>query len=318
MIQAVKRAIDRLIDRGIDRMMPYLRQEVLAQMGASNAALLEEIRRQRTEAPEWPRSVYLGECTALIKTVFNHWMFLDTRDRSLTPHLLFGGFWEDWIIHEIDRHIRPGMTVVDIGANCGFYTLFFADRVGPSGTVHAFEPNPRLNQMLSWSLSTNGFAQRTHLHGLAVGDREGRVNFRSLDRYHSVSSMFITDGSASALQDRAVDHAVDMASLDAVLGDAPIDIIKIDAEGAETQVIAGARNLLARNRDVKLIMEYAPPGMPGKIEEGVVLLQTLHDLGFHSYNIVAGKPLAPFSADEARSVEWAQLLLTRTPISHPS
>ena len=70
------------------------------------------------------------------------------------------------------EHVEPGMVILDVGANVGFYTLLFADRVGPAGRVHAFEPDP-----LSFGILSRRAARHANveIHQTAVGDRTGTI-----------------------------------------------------------------------------------------------------------------------------------------------
>jgi hypothetical protein len=85
---------------------------------------------------------YLGDHTLLMQTIFGHTMYLDSRDISLTPHLLRQGCWEPDVTRFFLRIVKPGMRVVEVGANVGYYTLLACSLVGPTGRVTAFEANP--------------------------------------------------------------------------------------------------------------------------------------------------------------------------------
>ncbi len=67
-------------------------------------------------------SAYLGDETALCRVLGRYKMFVDTSDNSLSPHLMLDGYWEMWLTEALARAIRPGMTVVDVGANLGYFT----------------------------------------------------------------------------------------------------------------------------------------------------------------------------------------------------
>src|SRR5579871_4793090 len=66
---------------------------------------------------------YLGDHTLLIQTVFGHVMYVDSRDLSLTPHLFRQGYWELDVTRFFLGVVKPGMRVVEVGANVGYYTL---------------------------------------------------------------------------------------------------------------------------------------------------------------------------------------------------
>ncbi len=97
--------------------------------------------------PPARQAVYVGNNTALTRTVHGHKMLVDSRDISLTPHLLLDGDWEPWIAKVVRRHVRPGTVAVDVGSNCGFYSLLLAEGVGPTGRLFAFEGNPRMAEL---------------------------------------------------------------------------------------------------------------------------------------------------------------------------
>lgn len=71
---------------------------------------------------------YLGNNKALTKTVFGHKIVVDTRDMSLAPHILLDGEWEAWIVRVFLTFVKPGMNVIDVGSNVGFYSLLAAEK----------------------------------------------------------------------------------------------------------------------------------------------------------------------------------------------
>jgi FkbM family methyltransferase len=142
--------------------------------------------------------------------------------------------------YEAFRHdIRAGDMVLDIGANLGAYSLLFGHWVGPSGLVHAFEPAPLTRAGLVRHVAINGFDSRVHVHGEAVSRAEGRARFLA-DGLQGDNRL--AGGAAGAA-------AVEIATtgIDAFcrrLGRLP-SLIKVDVEGAELDVLRGARETIA-------------------------------------------------------------------------
>src|SRR3954469_2268331 len=117
--------------------------------------------------------VYLGGGVGLCRMLTRYKLHVATDDTGFGANLLLDGYWESWLTRFIARTVRRGGTVVDVGANCGYYSLLMADLVGPEGRLHAVEPNPAMADLLARSLSLNGFAGRTELCRAALGARDG-------------------------------------------------------------------------------------------------------------------------------------------------
>jgi FkbM family methyltransferase len=150
------------------------------------------------------------------------------------------------------RIIRPGMTVVDVGANIGVYARFFAGCVGPGGRVVAFEPELQNVRLLRETVRR--FPQVTVVHA-AVSDKSGTLQLFIADDlnvdHHSYDS---GDGRGSV--------TVDAISLDDYFGDGSrVDIVKIDVQGAEMGVLNGALKLLAKNPHLEMLLEFWPWGL---------------------------------------------------------
>ena len=198
--------------------------------------------------------------TALCRVLGRHKMYVDLRDTGFAPHLMFEGYWEYWITDFVWRNVKPGQVAVDVGANHGYYTLLLADLVGPKGKVHAFEPNPRLAELLGQNIALNGSWHVAESRAAAVGDRDGGaarfvVPVRDPKNAHLVQPGQQLPADLDAA--RLALHDVPLVSLDeAVPGRA--DFLKIDVEGAEEAVWRGMQRLIARSPGIGIVMEFNP------------------------------------------------------------
>jgi FkbM family methyltransferase len=196
--------------------------------------------------------IYLGHFRALTGLFTGHKIFVDTRDVGIAPHLLWEGRWEPWIDHHVLYAVQPGMTVCDIGASFGYYTLLMAEKVGSLGRVHAFEPNPAVTALLKQSVAVNGFDPRVTIHQVALGAEAEELRLH-ID-LESVGGAFLSPAEALAGTD-AVSVAV--RRLDDLLpSDQTLDFIKVDVEGFEAAVMAGARATLARSELKGALLEF--------------------------------------------------------------
>jgi len=165
-------------------------------------------------------------------------------DRGYLELYLFGTY-EPANARAFSRLVRPGDTIVDVGANVGYFAALLARWVGASGRVIAFEPVPHLADAARQTIADNGVEDVVCLQRRAVGAAPGHIavhTFRGLPLGHASTT---TLGRADA-----VAHECELTTLDVALGDElgveRVDFVKIDVEGAERDVLAGATRLLAR------------------------------------------------------------------------
>jgi FkbM family methyltransferase len=146
--------------------------------------------------------------------------------------------YEKHVTTMMQQVLQPGMVVLDIGANVGYYTMLAAAQVGPTGKVLAFEPLRANNAMLQASREANGFAH-VQVHPYAVAEQDGSLGFREDDS----NGVLALDDPATAT------YGVQAVALDTFLADEPrIDVVKMDIEGAEGLALRGMQQLLRHHR----------------------------------------------------------------------
>lgn len=219
----------------------------LHDIGTLHRAALEDACR-RDASP-----VYLGDHIGLCRILGRYKFHVDTRDTGFGANILLDGYWELWLTQFMARSVARGAVVVDVGANYGYYSLLLADLIGPAGHVYAIEPNPAAAELLRRSVSLNGFDARTTICEVAAGGADG-----------GTATLFVPDGepkNAAIVPDAALlahgaAHPVPVTTLDTLLAAHPrIDFIKIDAEGAEQDIIAGLARTFAVHRP-DMVLEF--------------------------------------------------------------
>ena len=150
------------------------------------------------------------------------------------------------------RLIKPGMTVLDVGANIGVYTEFLAKLVGPSGRVVAFEPEQQNMERLR--VATQAYKQVEVVHA-AVSDVSGSVKLYIADDLNVDHRTYAPGEERPCVEVRAVtiDHFVTAQDR--------VDVIKMDIQGAELAAVRGARRVLSSRPAPVLIFEYWPYGL---------------------------------------------------------
>ncbi|MFO1046631.1 MAG: FkbM family methyltransferase [Geminicoccaceae bacterium] len=171
------------------------------------------------------------------------------------------------------RHVRPGDHAVDVGANIGYYSLLLSRLAGESGQVDAFEPEPSNLTLLRANLRMNGCAN-VRVHPVALADIPGRRELylcRSNRGDHRLGH--------APERDRI---AVPVTTADLLLGtqSAKIDLVKIDAQGAEELVLVGMRRLIEQHRhSLTLLLELCPLALPSVGSSCASMLTLLDALG---------------------------------------
>lgn len=209
--------------------------------------------------------------------VNGHRMAARTLDRFLALWLWKFGMFGAAEVGLLGRICREGMSVLDIGANVGFHTLFFARAVGAGGRVWAFEPDPGNFAMLLGNLKLNAYRNVIAVPS-AVGAATGKASlYRS--PFHCDHRVYPTwNGQPSV--------PVDMVSVDEFLPPGQrVDLVKMDIQGAEGFALRGMRRTIASNPGLVMLMEFWPEGLrkagfhPGEV------LSDLQGLGFALYRI---------------------------------
>ena len=175
--------------------------------------------------------------------------------------------------------VRAGAVVFDVGANLGAYTLLFAQWVGPAGRVFAFEPSPPSLAGLQRHLVLNALDDRVEVVPAAVCDRI---------RHRDISSSSTRRGERPLHQHGRRVHGCRDDSIDQFCADRRLtpDVLKIDVEGAELEVLRGARQTLT-SPTVTAFVEFHPSIW---VERGFTVTDVAREL--HAMGFVA-QPLDP-------------------------
>jgi hypothetical protein len=176
--------------------------------------------------------VYFGGDRLLIRTESGQLLMCNTQDIQLTPQLIDRRVWHPSLTAFYNQNLRTGMKYLEIGANVGYFTVLASALVGNTGRVHAFEPEPAAFSLLEINCSLNHFRHLCELSPLAMSDADARGT--TLDEHY---------------RNR----------------DIVFDFVRIDADGAEPSIFAGAQDFLRRCTDDTTIfaVEFKPQAILG-------------------------------------------------------
>ena len=198
-------------------------------------------------------------------------MYLDSRC-TFTPGLVMTGTFDKGTTKLFGKLIKPGMVVLDIGANVGYYSLFAARLAGEKGRIFSFEPAPDNFALLVRNIEVNGFKNIVPLQQ-AVSNKTGKGTLflsKETDLHHLGTP---DENGTISVVTVTVDEFVKKTGC-------RVDMIKIDVEGWEMAVLQGMVETIKRYPDLKVITEYFPSSIKESGFSAERFLQKLVDLGF--------------------------------------
>jgi FkbM family methyltransferase len=194
--------------------------------------------------------------------------------------------------------VRPGMTVIDAGANEGVYTAFFAGRVGREGRVVAIEPSPRELVRLENNLRLNG-ADRVEVVRAALTEQKGEVPLVLAEDHHAGQNTLgdiIYPGVSQA--GRVIVPATTLDALVTTHRLDQLDIVKLDVEGAEIRALSGGASLLERCKPL-LLLEASDASLRRQGGSVRKLLDVLKETGYVPFCFDAATGLPTLLQDDA-------------------
>jgi FkbM family methyltransferase len=262
-----------LPDDKLDKIRSVLREH----NGSLCACLLKEALRQAGHGMGAEAEAVRELAGGHLSLAFSSGSLVFITDDDAIGRVMKKGGGDDAHLNMARAHLRPGGTVVDVGANIGMFTVPLAKMVGPTGRVYAFEPHPRCAAVLRKNLTLNG------LDGMA------EVREKALYSYVGLANLYFSPKSVDNNGDHRIwpdpnearEHVgVTVSTLDDELGGAKVDLIKIDTQGCEQQVLLGAAATLARSPGVALSMELWALGLRHTGGSEFELIDRVEELGF--------------------------------------
>jgi FkbM family methyltransferase len=190
--------------------------------------------------------------------------------------LIYIADYEPWETAMVRKHLQPGSVFVDAGACLGYYSLLAASRVGPSGRVIAYEPSPSVYQRLVQILNANHL-ENIQAFPIGLADHDGELPlYLPAGNPGGVASMVGGGGGSAPI-------SVQVLSLDEhlkELGIERVDLLKVDCEGFEPKILAGARQLIAAGGIRAILCEFNDKALQDTGSSSRELYDSLQAMGF--------------------------------------
>lgn len=208
------------------------------------AILLLYLPRQTLKASRIAQGKKFVKCL-----VMDNKMYLDCKDHGICRDLMIEAKREPYLTSWWQDNVGSAKSVLDIGANIGYYTLQAAKLMKNEGIIYAIEPIPDNVKLLCKNIALNKF-NNISVHQLAIGDKNGKAEIFCHD-FRNYASIL-----PSKWQTYSKTMTIPISTMDNFLKDKAIpDIIRMDVEGYELHILRGAKDTLASNHNIKIIIE---------------------------------------------------------------
>ena len=251
-------------------------EEIPGHMGLAGTSLDAAVSSYLNSLEFRNRGLFQSSDDVELVTLERFSVFVAKDDHLIAPGIRFG--YEPEVTASFLAHLRPGGWVLDVGANCGYFTMLAASL---GANVMAFEPLQRNLRLLHAGLRQNQF-DHVRVIGAAASDHAGTLPIGAAFTNGIVGKAPSTAEAALAA------NYVASVTIDSIVEAEDVSLIKIDVEGHEHRSLLGAVRTIGKRRPV-IISEFAPPAL--EANSGVSGSQYLRLLSGFGYNIsIIGRP----------------------------
>ncbi len=247
----------------------------------------------------------VGNDLWLTKILNRFLMYVESTDMSVSPFLVTDGYWEKCMTDAFIARLRPGMTVVDVGANYGYYTLLAAGIVGTPGRVYSFEPNPRTFELLMKNIHVNWLGPIVRAHPVAALDSRKQVELHITHEFQGCTSLYMPDSDPLG----GKPAVIEAVPLDEIIPD-KVNLMKIDAEGSEPLVLEGMRDILKRSPNLTIFMEFNNRLLRQTVDPRS-FLNRIREFGFSMQWFTPWNTLESFNEEQVLKFDVINILLER-------
>lgn len=222
----------------------------------------------------------------IVQTIYGFKIKVDPiNDSSVQREIYKWGTYETGTLHWLKQYVRNADVIFDIGANIGFYTLYFNEFSKESCDIRAFEPNPQTIEKIKFNLEINT-ANKVKVIPYGVSDEQKEMDFFVGDNLGEGTFVNINH------QKRKLNQTLKLTTLDTLWKQESIpkpDIIKIDIEGLELPALKGAIEMIKNTSKLVLVVECNNVLEADQVNSKVLFRLLKNELGFKIYINKYGK-----------------------------
>jgi len=185
-----------------------------------------------------------------IRNIQENKMLLNLYDTGLSKQLFFYDYREPNCTELTKKLLKPGMTILEIGANIGYYTMIESKAIGKKGIIHAFEPSSKNFEFLEKNVSLNNYDDRVKLYNSAVSNVSGTTKLFTPKKMNRSNMLSDNGGKYESVKSVIIDDFFGKFFNP--------NFIRMDVEGFEYYIFDGMINTLKRSKNCIIYMEYHP------------------------------------------------------------
>ena len=210
---------------------------------------------------ECAKRLYKDKPVKLDLEDLNFHLFVRLSDVGISRELYLTKAHEKEASTIFKSYLKPGQTIIDVGANIGYYPILEAVNISPGGRIFAIEPGPESYELLKYNTTSNGYEDVISTYNLAIGDVRGKATLY-ISSQSNLNSM-LNDPLFKSYAPIVGSVQVDMITLDDfisqnnILSD-KIDIVRMDVEGYELKIFKGMTKLLENSQRLRIFFEIHP------------------------------------------------------------
>ena len=301
-----------------------LERDVLARLDSIEQNLDARLRQIEIgtaaleELTHGARATYVGDNRVLVKIVLrgaNIAYLVQANDLLLSPWFIVTGGYETELTNYFLRELKSDSHCLDVGTNFGYFTCLMA-RFCPQGLVVGVEADDQVFALVRDNININGFGDFASVINAAASDSAGELTLhRRVTRSGATSITKVWDSYLQSIGEPSTQpFTVASVRIDdlATRFNGRLDFMKVDVEGAEPLVFEGARETIAANPGLNIVMEWSPGQIRDAGFDVPKFLEALAGMDLTPYDILTDMP-TPVSYDEVSNMAYrAGILLRRS------
>jgi FkbM family methyltransferase len=219
--------------------------------------------------------------------IHGSYMMIDLQNDGISKTLWVFRTRENLDVELVKKELEPGMNVLEVGANIGYYLFLELKSLKGKGRIFAFEPDPRNINMLKKSIPKNDKKNFIEFYPYGISDKDGENSFYTADK--SNLSTFAGD---STLKDSEIIRVKTIKIDNFKKIDVPINFVRMDIEGYEYEAISGMTETLTKSPRVKMLIELHPK-FYNENRNFTAVIEKLFGMGFHVKYAISAESDSP-------------------------